>query len=324
MDLLSDLFREAGLRRRLLDVHGVGAGRALRFPCERSLGFHVVLHGTGWLHVAGGAEPVRLEAGDIALMARGCDHVVATAPSLTGVAVATMTTTPAPVADADPRPDGGAALGLVSGAYQLWHAPVHPLLAELPDWFVRRGGRTAGLDPVALTVAMLADELRGAALGRASVVHALLDVLFTHLLRDAMTAAGDRGAGWSHAVRDPQVRDAVARLHADPAQPWTLASLAQAVGCSRSALAERFRAAMGEPPLAYLRRVRLQRAMRLLTDSDRTLEQVAAAVGYGDAFGFSKAFKRAIGESPGEFRKRDARERALPWRFGAGDALGAG
>lgn len=318
MDLLADVFRDTGLQRRLVGMHDLAPGRALRFPCERSIGFHVVLRGRCHVHVAGRGEPLALEAGDIALMARGCDHHVATRRSLAGLAVTTMPLATAPVVDAD------AELQLVSGAWQLWHAPVHPLFAELPDWFVRRGARTAALDPVALTVAMLADEVRGTAMGRESVVHALVDVLFTHLLRDAVAARGESGAGWSQAVRDPQVRDAVARLHADPAHPWTLESLAQAVGLSRSTLAERFRGAMGEPPLSYLRTVRLQRAMRLLAETDRTLEQVATAVGYGDAFGFSKAFKRALGESPGEFRKRDARERALPWRFGEGSAAGVG
>lgn len=318
MDLLADLFRDVGFERRILGAHAVQPGQALRFPCDRSIGFHVVLRGTCHVHVAGRATPLRLETGDIALMARGCEHHVATRRTLAGLAVATLGMAAAPVVDAD------AELQLVSGAWQLWHAPVHPLFTELPDWFVRRATRSAALDPVALTVAMLADELRGSAMGRDSVVHALVDVLFTHLLRDAVAARGEAGAGWSHAVRDPQVRAAVARLHAEPAHPWTLESLAHAVGLSRSALAERFRSAMGEPPLSYLRTVRLQRAMRLLTESDRTLEQVAAAVGYGDAFGFSKAFKRALGESPGEFRKRDARERAVPWRFGAGGTMGAG
>ena len=46
-----------------------------------------------------------------------------------------------------------------------------------------------------------------------------------------------------------------------------------------------------------------------------TLEQVAQQVGYQDAFGFSKVFKRTVGESPREFRRRDAAEQAHPWRF---------
>ena len=53
MDILSDLLREAGLRRRLLDVHGVPDDRALRFPCDRSVGFHIVLEGTLYIHTRG-------------------------------------------------------------------------------------------------------------------------------------------------------------------------------------------------------------------------------------------------------------------------------
>jgi transcriptional regulator GlxA family with amidase domain len=155
-------------------------------------------------------------------------------------------------------------------------------------------------------------------------VHGLLDILFTYLIREYVARQGDGAAGWSHAVRDPQVREAVAHMHENCALPWTLDMLARAVGSSRSALAERFRDAMGDTPLAYLRTVRLQRAMRLLGESDRTLEQIALAVGYHDAFGFSKAFKRAVGLSPGEYRKRDVSERDIPWRFRADEAVGAG
>jgi AraC-like DNA-binding protein len=322
MDLLSDLFREAGLRRRLLDVHGVPPDLALRFPCERSLGFHVVLEGTLYVHPGGDAAPLRLEAGDVAVMGRGADHRLAARAELGALSEATMPLTGVG------RPAAAGDVRLVSGAYQLWHAPVHPLFAELPPWFVRRAERARPLDPISLTVAMLAEEARreagGAdALGRETVVHALLDVLFTRLLREMVAARGAASAGWSHAVRDPQVRAAVAALHADCARPWTLEALARAVGLSRSALAERFRGAMGETPLAYLRTVRMQRAMRLLAEGDGTLEQAAVAVGYGDAFSFSKAFKRAVGVSPGEFRRGEVAARALPWRLGPDHAVGA-
>ncbi len=322
MDLLNDLFREAGLRRRLLDVHGVPPDRALRFPCERSLGFHVVLAGTLYLHPGVGAAPLRLEAGDVAVMGRGTDHRLAARARLGALTEVGMSLTGAG------RPAAAGDVVVVSGAYQLWHAPVHPLFAELPPWFVRRAERARPLDPVSLTVAMLAEEARrdaGAAdaLGRETVMHALVDVLFTRLLRDMVAARGAAGAGWSHAVRDPQVRAAVTALHADCARPWTLEALARAVGLSRSALAERFRGAMGDTPLAYLRTVRLQRAMRLLAEADHTLERVAAAVGYGDAFSFSKAFKRAVGVSPGEFRRAEVGSRALPWRLGPDHAVGA-
>jgi AraC-like DNA-binding protein len=318
MDILTDLFRESGLRRRLLDLRELPAQRGLRFPCERSVGFHVVVSGTAYIHAPGESTPIELQAGDVAVMARGCEHVLTTGPRLKGLPVATIEL------DGPERATQSAETTLVSGAYQLWNTPVHPFFAQLPAWFVLRAERSSTLSPVALTVAMLADEARSDALGRDTVLHGLLDVLFTQLLRLIVEEQGDTGAGFGHAIRDPHIRQVVTLLHREYARDWTLDALARAVGLSRSVLAERFRVNMGDTPLAYLRTVRLQRAMRLLAEGAQTIEQVAVAVGYQDAFGFSKAFKKAVGESPGEFRKRNAAEEGLPWRLPASEAVGTG
>lgn len=329
MDVLTDLFREAGLRRRLLDVRQLPADRALRFPCDRSVGFHVALTGGVFVHPtahptehpAGGAAPIALQAGDVAVMARGCVHLLSPCADLRGVPVHDLGLTPAGRSHASP--DGERAV--VSGAYQLWNTPVHPFFTELPPFFVLRAGQSSQLDPVRLTVAMLAEEARREALGRDTVLHGLLDVLFTQLLRIIVEQRDAEGAGaWCRAVRDPHIRQAVGCLHEEFARDWTLEALARAVGLSRSVLAERFREVMGDTPLSYLRTVRMQRAMRLLTESTQSLEQVALAVGYQDAFGFSKAFKKTVGESPGEFRRRDLAEQRLPWRLPASDAVSAG
>ena len=83
-------------------------------------------------------------------------------------------------------------------------------------------------------------------------------------------------------------------------------------------LAERFRKAMGDTPLSHLRTVRMQKAMHLLAETERPLDQVAEEVGYSDAFGFSKVFKREIGLSPRDFRRRDAQDRQSEWHIQAG------
>lgn len=336
MDLLADLFHTSGIRRRLIGAHPLLPGTALRFPCERSIGCHVVTQGQAWLHAPGLEAPQRLSAGDIAVMARGCDHLVAAAPALQGLAVHRLPLPPsegrpeagpgaAPgphaAAAAEPAPGGSAAL--VSGAYQLWHAPVHPFFRELPPWRVLRGDQLPRLGPISLTVALLGQEAARQEPGSTLVLHGLLDVLFTYLMRELLADAQAGGAGLTQAQRDPPVRRAVELMHADCARAWTLEGLARAVGLSRTVLAERFRLAMGDTPLSYLRTVRLQRAIQLLGETDRGLEQVAADVGYQDAFGFSKAFKRAVGCSPSEFRRRDAIERQLPWRFGPESVLPA-
>jgi len=321
MDLLSDVLQQSGLQRRLLDLRHLPAATALRFPCERSMGFHVVTAGRVWVHAPGLAEPLALAAGDVAFMARGCVHVLATEPVLDQLE-------PQPIARTWGAAAPAAAAGqasVVSGAYQLWHTPLHPLFAELPAWFVLPAAQQPRLGPLGLAMAMLVQESdaagRGAAepaatLGSDVLVHGLFDVMFVQLLREIVAQRGAAGHGWSHAVRDPAVHRAVALLQADVARPWTLELLAQEAGLSRTTLAERFRAAMGDTPLAHLRTLRLQKAMQLLGEPRRKLDEVAQAVGYQDAFGFSKAFKRAVGVSPGEFRRRDAAERASPWRWG--------
>jgi AraC-like DNA-binding protein len=188
----------------------------------------------------------------------------------------------------------------------------------MPDWFVVRAESLATLGPLPLTVALLRDEASRSELSSELIVHGLFDVIFGYLLREMAARHGASGAGFFHAVADAQVRRALALMHEDCAQAWTLEALASRAGLSRTALAERFREAMGDTPLAYLRTLRMQRAMRILSETDKNLEQVAAEVDYQDAFSFSKAFKRTVGVAPKEFRLRDGKDKALPWRLGEG------
>jgi AraC-like DNA-binding protein len=284
MDLLSDILEQAGARGRLLDLRALAEAAVLEFPCDRSIGLHVVLRGRARLEAEGLAAPLLLEAGDVAVMARGRRHRLAVDPA--------------------PEAGGGAGALLICGAYLLPHAPVHPFFAEIPDWSLLRGGVLPDAGPLARAVDLLAAEKGQAELGGDAVARALLDVIFGYALRELVARSGRTAAGWSHAVADPKIRAVLALLQADCAAPWTLERMAEAAGLSRTALAERFRAAMADTPLAHLRTLRVQRAMRLLAESDMALERIAREVGYGDAFGFSKAFKRVAGVAPSAFRRR--------------------
>ena len=67
--------------------------------------------------------------------------------------------------------------------------------------------------------------------------------------------------------------------------------------------------------IAATAELRLQRAMKILSETDKTLVQIAMEVGYHDAFSFSKVFKRTVGVAPREFRRKDMEEKASHWRF---------
>lgn len=317
MDLLTDILQQAGLRRRLLDMQALAPGVALQFPCEKSIGIHVVTQGQAYIF-ASDIEPISLARGDIALMARGCTHFISTVASIENLPRVTLG--PLDFAGNNARfmtPSNPATPVLVSGAYQLWHRPVHPLFADLPSWIVLRAGAIPDASPLVLAIGLLESELKGHSLGSELIVHGLLDVIFTFALRQMLRDTLSAKSGWAVAVRDPHVQHAIQLMHQDCAHGWSLGELAKAVGVSRTGLAEKFREAMGDTPLNYLRTLRIQNAMRILSETQKTLETVATEVGYQDAFSFSKVFKRTVGISPREFRRNDLDEQNMPWRFEA-------
>jgi len=106
------------------------------------------------------------------------------------------------------------------------------------------------------------------------------------------------------AAADHQIGSALRALHEQSAHAWTIEALASTVNMSRSAFALRFKSLIGEAPMEYLTRCRIQKASRLLHESDLTISQIADSVGYESETSFNKAFKRRIGVPPGRFREQ--------------------
>ena len=133
-------------------------------------------------------------------------------------------------------------------------------------------------------------------------------MLFVEVLRRYVDALPPEQIGWLAGLRDPAVGKVLALLHGQPARSWTLASLSRAAGLSRSSLHERFVHLLGQPPMQYLTRWRMQLASARLRDSDVKQLHIAHEVGYDSEAAFSRAFKREVGVSPATWR-REARAR---------------
>ncbi|HJR75230.1 MAG TPA: helix-turn-helix transcriptional regulator, partial [Luteimonas sp.] len=88
----------------------------------------------------------------------------------------------------------------------------------------------------------------------------------------------------------------------EPARAWTVASLAERAGLSRTVFAERFARLLGEAPLAYVSRCRMQLGARLLETTDDTVLQVALHAGYESEAAFNRAFKREYDLPPARYR----------------------
>lgn len=80
-------------------------------------------------------------------------------------------------------------------------------------------------------------------------------------------------------------------------------SLAAEVHVSRATLARRFAELVGEPPLTYLTRWRMDLAARRLKDTTEPVEAIARAVGYTSEYSFNRAFSRHRGQPPGRYRR---------------------
>ena len=98
---------------------------------------------------------------------------------------------------------------------------------------------------------------------------------------------------------EPAILPALSVLHADPAAPWTVETLAREVSLSRATLTRRFSTLVGEPPLSYLTRWRMELAARRLRETDKAVSAIARQVGYTSEFAFSRAFSRLRGLPPG-------------------------
>ena len=312
MDLLADVFRQAGLKSRILCHRSVGTPSTLVFPCNKSLGFHVITQGRAFLYSASHAEPIALERGDIALMARGCDHTVSTGDvdTLAGVPVLSLMDAPTPLV-----PSQSPLVTLVSGAYQVWNTPVHPFFDELPAWYILRAQDSEHFDAIDQAIKMLASETTRGEVGSETVTQALLDILFTHIIRKIIARQDAQPQSWAQGLRHVQIKAALELLHADCQLEWTLDTLARQVGLSRSGLALKFKQAVGSAPLQYLTTIRIQKAIHHLSTTTDKLETVSQAVGYKNAFSFSKAFKKLTGLSPREFRQLDEAQKTAAWRF---------
>lgn len=274
------------------------------FPAANRANFHVITAGVCWLTLPG-APPVQLTRGDVVLIPSGAEHVLSDIP---GRPARPMTEIAGrPFSEGGPPcsvvvEGEGPATGWICGAYHLAAGVRHPLTSLLPDVVVITAAEARGTG-LGAAVDLIAAEVDRTDPGAPAVMASLVELLFVYLLR-AWFAEHHDDAGWGRALFDPTVGTALSLIHSDPGRAWTLDALAAATRTPRATLTRRFAALTGQSPMAYLAAWRMCVAARSLRDNDATVHQIAQSVGYDSEFAFARAFKRATGIAPGQYRKR--------------------
>ncbi|MER6241059.1 AraC family transcriptional regulator [Streptomyces clavifer] len=309
-DPLTDLLSGVRTTGAIFQQSALAGAWAGRFEDGSPLALAVPLRGPAWITPHNGAR-VRLEAGDVAVLSGGTPYVIASDPSAEphvvirpGGRCTTLdgreySTTRGVGTWGAPGPDDPV---IVNGLYAVEAGTPSLLLAALPPLAVIPAGQ--GPSPISL-VAL--EDAACPAPGQQVLLDRMLDLMLITALRAWFTRPGAEVPAWYRAHSDPVVGQALRLLDADPAHPWTVETLAAKTGVSRAALARRFTALVGQPPMTYLRERRIAQAAELLREPGATIGAVAGRIGFSSAFALSAAFKRVRGISPTEHRTGEAR-----------------
>lgn len=275
---------------------------------ERVVSYHLVVEGNCWVKLAdNSASAIHVHAGELIVVPQGESHVIGSAIDLTPVPSdsllgAQMNSSPGEVMTLS-YGGGGAVTRIVCGFLACDDTLSNPLLSSLPRLFkidMRQDPRAAWLESsLKLAAAEAADSRAGGTI----VLARLSELLFVEAIRSCIEALPADQTGWLAGVRDRYVGRALALLHAQAVHPWTVDELARKVGLSRSALAQRFTDLLGQPPMQYLARWRMQIAAQELLSGRKTLAAVAEQIGYESEAAFSRAFRREFGMPPAGWRK---------------------
>jgi LacI family transcriptional regulator len=106
------------------------------------------------------------------------------------------------------------------------------------------------------------------------------------------------------AIDDPQLAAALRLIRERACDGLTVREIVKQSGLSRTSLERRFRDVLGRTPQAEIRGVQMKRVRQLLAETDLPLERIAPLVGFSQASYLSHAFKRDVGESPRDYRRR--------------------
>jgi len=250
--------------------------------------YHYVVEGRLTAQIQNGT-PFEIGAGEVIIFPHNHEHLLGSHLDLA----------PVPTKQVIRSSAGGGLCGFL-GCDRLEGNPLADSLPPMLRYDTRQGNSAAWMRS---SLEFAADEIAARRAGSETVLAKLSELLFVEALRRYDEGLPDEQTGWLAGLKDPYVSRALALLHGRVAQEWTVDELGRKVGLSRSALADRFTRLIGEPPMRYLARWRIQVAAHQLRNSDAPLARIAQQVGYESEAAFNRAFKRSFGIPPATWRR---------------------
>jgi AraC-like DNA-binding protein len=270
---------------------------AIKFPKYQGIKCYAILAGQCWLVVEGVPDPILLDVGDCFILPRGLPFRLATDLSLEPIHYTLAWGRLSKTNDVPELTEG--ARYIAGGFFEFTGSHAEMLLNSLPPIVhIRRESDKAAMR---WSLERLREELRDPQPGGSLIAQQLAYMMLIQALRLHLADAASAGHGWLYALSNKHMSIAIAGMHNDPGNPWTLESLAERVGMSRSVFAKHFREIVGATPMEYLTRWRMLLAAERLKNSSDGLSAIAQSVGYESGSAFGKAFRRVMGCSPRQY-----------------------
>jgi len=286
-------------RWALADQGGPMFAAMMHPGAERLILFHVIASGRCWVSTPDG-ERTWASGGEVVVVPYGDVFTMGGAEAVEPVSIMSVVTPPPwtemPVVR---HGGGGPTTEIVCGCLYSEDPLFDPALKAFPPAFVVRppaGPARSWFD------ASIEYALEESSTGGRIRTTKLPELLLVEVLRLHLANAPASGQGWFAAVRDPMLAPAMMAVHGAPERKWTVDDLAAEAAVSRSSLHDRFREVLGLSPMRYVSEWRMRVAQELLRTTEVTVAVIARRVGYDSEEAFSRAFKRAHGQSPSLWR----------------------
>jgi len=191
---------------------------------------------------------------------------------------------------------------IIGGHFQFDDKQIHPFLTGLPKIVHITQFETENQLLLQHSTQLMLSELNNEKPGRRIMLSSLAKMLFVNIIRAYLEIAAPE-TGFLASLNDNRISKALKLIQDAPGNNWTIDSLADKVGMSRSVFFNRFKNLAGETPSTYLTNWRINKAKELLINSNSNINQVALTVGYQSEAAFNRIFKAKTGKTPAVYRR---------------------
>ena len=264
-----------------------GKGRwGVEYAAHDAPGFSIILTGEVWLTL-NGQEPMQLGRGDFLLLPTTPPFSLSSEKGMSCAPVA-----PRNEAVRHGEQEGEPDFVALGGSFTFERVNAPLLLSLLPRqiYIPASEGRATRFGRL---IELLAEECATDYPGKELIIQRMLEVLLVEALRWHSIEGQGVTAGLLNGMKDSSLVRAIQAMHSDVRANWTVAGLASIAGMSRSTFSARFGETIGCAPIEYLARWRMAIAKDALVSGVKTLDRIAADIGYESASAFSTAFGSA-------------------------------